>query len=392
MGIELNKDQLMASLQMENWWYSSNNQVFEVSGAAGTGKTTLVRYLIERIGLSMDEVLFIAFMGKAATCMQRNGLPAKTLHSAIYKYEKCIAIDKQTGKPIYEKSGLPKLEMRFKLRKSIGDNIKLIVLDEGSTVNSIMAEDLLSFGIPVIVLGDLNQLPPVFGKPYFLNNPDIILRQIMRQAENSPIVYLSQRVLNGNPLVTGNYGDSNVINKNDINEFNYRKNDIVLTCTNALRAEVNDLFRTKIKRLKRLDVPNKGEQVICRKNNWGKSLDGIVLTNGCTGYIDDIDISSLKDGTINLDFRPDYSVLPYKSLRTDFAALMGRADESTVSRYDYSVNKFEFGYAITVHLSQGSQWDDVLFLAEPTKFDGEIRRKLMYTAITRAAKSITVAI
>lgn len=390
--MELNHDQLMASLDMENWWYQSNDQVFEISGAAGTGKTTLVRYLIERIGLSMDEVLFVAYMGKAATCMQRNGLPAKTMHSAMYKYTKVIARDKETGKIIYDAHGYPKLELAFQLKESIGSKIKLVVLDEGSTVSTEMAEDLLSFGLPVIVLGDLNQLPPVFGKSYFLQHPNVILRQIMRQAENSPIVYLSQKVLNNERLTPGVYGDSAVVYKDDLNESNYRKADIVLTYTNKLRSAVNEMYREKIKKVKRLDIPNVGEQIICRRNNYAEQIGGIFLTNGTTGYIDHVDISTLKHGQLNIDFRPDYSAIPYKDLKVDFNYLMGKEDASAVNKFDYSINKFEFGYAITTHLSQGSQWDDVLILAERTSFSPDIQKRLIYTAITRAAKSVVIAI
>ena len=85
MGIEFNKEQICAIYDIEHWWNSgTSDQVIEVSGAAGTGKTTLIMYFIERIGLKLDEVLFVAYMGKAANQMALNGLPAKTIHSAIY--------------------------------------------------------------------------------------------------------------------------------------------------------------------------------------------------------------------------------------------------------------------------------------------------------------------
>ena len=83
MGIELNEDQLFTAMDMEHWYHSGTKQTYEISGAAGTGKTTMVLYLIEQLGLSLDEVLFMAYMGKAATQLARHGLPAKTIHSSI---------------------------------------------------------------------------------------------------------------------------------------------------------------------------------------------------------------------------------------------------------------------------------------------------------------------
>ena len=85
MGIELNNDQIHAAYLADDWWYNSTRQLFEISGSAGTGKTTLVRYLIERFNLTTDQVLFIAYTGKAASQLIRNGLPARTIHSACYE-------------------------------------------------------------------------------------------------------------------------------------------------------------------------------------------------------------------------------------------------------------------------------------------------------------------
>ena len=63
MGIELNKGQIFACYDLENWWRNSNEQVIEVEGAAGTGKTTMIIYFIERIGLDLKDVLFVSYMG-----------------------------------------------------------------------------------------------------------------------------------------------------------------------------------------------------------------------------------------------------------------------------------------------------------------------------------------
>ena len=84
MSFELNTGQLEGILKGESWWKSGNKQTFEISGAAGTGKTTFTKYLIDRLGLELDQCLFVAYMGKAVNQMSKSGLPAKTLHSVIY--------------------------------------------------------------------------------------------------------------------------------------------------------------------------------------------------------------------------------------------------------------------------------------------------------------------
>lgn len=391
MSIELNTEQIHAIYDLEHWWHTKDHQVFEISGAAGTGKTTLVKYLIDRLGLKNDEVLFVAFMGKAATQLSRNGLPASTIHSAIYDYVKVPERD-ENGKIIIKEDGRVKTTKKFILKDRISKNIKLIVLDEGSMVNETIGKDLLSFNLPVIVLGDLNQLPPVFGNSFFLRNPNVILRKIMRQAEGDPIIWLSQEVLAGRRPKIGVYGKSAVITKSDVSDYNFRDSSIVITGTNKLRYNINKYFREELKRIEHLEYPQYGEKVICRKNNWHKMIDnGIFLTNGTTGFVDYIDRSSYNGKTMVMDFRPDFTKSIFKNIKFDYKHLYASpTDEEDVN---YMNDKIEFAYAITVHSSQGSQWDKVMFLDEANMMRDEFSRKSFeYTGITRARKSILIVI
>lgn len=393
MGIELTNEQIYAVYDLEHWWQSANDQVFEISGAPGTGKSFLIRYFIERLGLSYENVLFVAYMGKAVSVMARNGLPAKTIHSAIYDYKEKIARDEE-GHIIFKANGKPKLVHYFDLKEKIGKKIKLIVVDEAGMVEKKIAEDLLSFNIPVITLGDLNQLPPVFGKPFFLTNPNVVLTQIMRQAEGNPIIWLSQQVLKGEPLKYGVYGNSAVIRKSDITDFHFRKSDIIITGTNRLRFNINNYCREEIKGIKKLEYPHIGEKVICRKNNWDKTIgDNIYMTNGLTGFVDFIHRDSYNKKTMKMDFRPDFSKKVFKNIEFDYNHMYktpGNEEEETPFGYLY--DKFEFAYAITVHSSQGSEFPGVLYLHEDFMRDPEDRKKLLYTAITRAREYINIVL
>lgn len=326
-----------------------------------THNTTIVLYLIEQLGLRMDEVLFLAYQGKAACRMTMTGLPAKTIHSAIYKYEKELMKDSE-GRFLRNEKGNIRKKGVFKKRDYIGgkDTIKLIVVDEAGMVNKEIAEDLKSFGIPIIVLGDLNQLPPVFGNPYFLTNPDVVLTKIMRQNEGNPIVYLSQQILAGNNLNIGIYGKSEVIPKSDLCENHFSKTDIVLSETNRLRWNINNYFREQLRQYKQLDYPHNGEKVICRKNNWKRSIDGgIFLTNGMSGYVDSIQkwTFNRKENTMVMDFRPDFTQSIFKDVKFNYEFMytapqssLEETENSVDAINDYFHDRFEFGYAITTHM------------------------------------------
>lgn len=399
MGIELNNDQLNAIISGEQWFKSKDSQIFEIAGSAGTGKTTIVKCLIEKLGLRLDQVLFVSFMGKAACRMAMDGLPAKTIHSAIYQYERDFLRD-EDGHIVYKDNGRPKTVGQFILKDRIGKGIKLIVIDEGGMVSEKLAEDLLSFGIPVIVLGDLNQLPPVFGKAFFLKEPNVILRKIMRQSEGNPILYLANQVLEGRPLKVGEYGTSRVIRRSDLTETDLKQHEIILTDTNRTRWNLNSYYRTEIKRIKNLKYPQIGEKVICRKNNWSKKIGkNFFLTNGMSGYVRDIFRSSYDGKTMIMDFQPDF--LPtdvftnlkfnYKYMYAPPMPAFDNPDDMPDFLKDIRTNRFEFAYAITVHLSQGSQYDSVLYLKEHGFNDNQVD-SLTYTAITRAIKNVTIVV
>ena len=394
MGIILNNDQINAVYEGERWNKSGMNQIFEISGAAGTGKTTIAKYLIDKFGLSLDEVLCVAYMGKAALQLSRSGLPAKTIHSACYDYIKILDKD-ENGNIQFYPSGKPKTKFTFVKKEKLPKHIKLILLDEAGMVPENMAKDLISFGIPIMALGDLNQLPPVFGKPYFLQYPDVILNQIMRQAEGNPIIYLAHRILNYKELQYGVYGSSCVINKNDLNDYTFLHSDIILTGTNRLRWEINSLFREHLLPNIKPNKLNIGEKIICRKNNWNKSInDTIYLTNGLSGFVVYVDYEKFDGKKLKIDFRPDFINKSFKNLTIDFEHLFSNPkDDKEFDPFNFVLNKFEFANAITVHLSQGSQWPSVLFLKEKMlSMTKETYKKLLYTAITRAEQRITIAI
>lgn len=384
MGIELNEQQKELNRELHKWRKSLYKPFYYYSGGAGTGKTTILNYFIQELGLRRENYITTAYIGKAVLVLMRKGVRACTLHSLLYdvkfKYVTESYFDKDGELIEYKKK-----KMEFVLKEKLDPDIELICVDEFSMVNDQIFMDLLSFQIPVIVLGDHNQLPPVIGKSSFLDNPDFILTQIMRQAENNPIVYIAQCILNDKPLQYGTYGNSRIRSSVDINKKLLTDYDMIICAKNKMRDNVNRTIREEILNIKTIE-PRIGEKMICRQNNWNETLSGIALTNGLVGYVTDIDYSALYKDQIFINFQPDFMDDKFIDIPMDYKYLQLPYDKKKDYGFSKS-NKFEYAYAITAHLSQGSEYDNILFLDDFFR-DAELTKKLRYTAVTRAIESV----
>lgn len=386
MSVELTDEQLLLKKELRHWYNTLYKPYFFYSGAAGTGKTTVIKSFISDMGLSDSQVISAAYVGKAVLVLMRHGLRACTIHSLIYhpvfKNVEVVTTD-EYGDVIKTK----KLKMEFVLKDKLDDDIKLIIIDEAAMVNDKIRADLLSFGIPIVMTGDHNQLPPVIGKSSILDKPDFILTKIMRQAEGDPIVYLSQCILKDIPIDYGRYGDSEVIRSIDVDRRVIDNYDIIICAKNKTRDQLNKEIRSNILNIYG-DAPVIGDKMICRQNNWDECINGIYLTNGLVGNVTNVDYSYLYRNMILIDFQPDFMSDEFNCIPLDYKYLKASVDD----KKDYGMsefNKFEYAYAITAHLSQGSEYDRVLFMDE-WFHDAELTKKLRYTAITRARQMVTM--
>lgn len=389
MGFELTIEQKQALKVTKEWWNTQNKQVWEISGAAGTGKTTIVYHLIDEIGLKKENVLFMAYVGKATLALARKGNYAQTIHSTIYDVTEVPKTD-EFGQEII-KNNRVLTRFGFVKKESLPPNIQLLVVDEAAMVSKEIAADILSFNIPVIALGDRNQLDPVFGEPYFLRYPDVVLTEPMRQSLDSPIIYLSQLAMKGKYIKKQKYGDNcYVIDKSMITDDMLIKSDVVICGRNRTRDIINRHVRENIMKINK-EYPISGEKLICRQNNWSKKIDdNIFLINGMVGYVENVYLETYNGRSIAIDFRPDFIDNEYFSrLVVDYKYLVGSYEYKLSSQRSF-YNKFEYAYAISVHLSQGSEWNTVLVIDE-NYGTADFRKKSLYTAITRAKKKLIIA-
>src|SRR6185437_14200385 len=219
-------------------------QVFRLFGYAGTGKTTLARTIAEGVD---GEVKFAAFTGKAASVMRGKGCHgATTIHGLIYRA-------RESGEEI------PSFDLYDEAPASKAD---LIVIDECSMVDAELGRDLLSFGVPVLVLGDPAQLPPIQGGGFFTEaEPDVMLTEVHRQAEGNPIIRLSMNIRAGEYIETGRYGETNVLRKADLDPQRVLEADQVLVGRNATRRAYN--IRMRERRGFDDKMPSAGDKLVC---------------------------------------------------------------------------------------------------------------------------------
>ncbi|MCI4677249.1 ATP-dependent RecD-like DNA helicase [Rhodoblastus acidophilus] len=340
-------------------------QVFRLFGYAGTGKTTLARHVAENVS---GEVQFGAFTGKAALVLREKGCgEARTIHSMIYRPK-----------------DLDSEEPSFVLNEdSPASKASLIVIDECSMVDEELGRDLLSFGKKVLVLGDPAQLPPVKGGGFFTDQaPDIMLTEVHRQAADNPIVRLSMRVRAGERLAPGDHGAMRVMPRAAIDADLVKAADQVLVGLNKTRRAYNRRLR-ELFGFKEI-LPEVGEKLVCLRNDKAKGL-----LNGAIFRVHKA--SGVRRARYRMSLTAEEAP-GAKAIRVGvLPALLDGNEESVSFAQRRDSDEFDYGYALTVHKAQGSQWDKVVLFDESWAFR-ENRERWLYTGVTRAAKDLTVVI
>ncbi len=418
----------MAGIESISKWYADALAglagVFRLFGPAGTGKTTMAKSIPGALGVPAQ---FMAYTGKAAHVLQRKGIQgARTIHSSIYypvadaeakaKLQAARAaldsIRADLEEDLSPADEMTRMEAEaIRLQAEVDDleaqsrrmtwelnpeafaetNPGVLILDEVSMVNHRLAEDLASYGIPIIVLGDPAQLPPVEGGGFYINGqPDYMLEEIHRQALESPVLELATRIRlsqgAGLGLVPGDTVPASIDSA--------MEHDQILCWSNKRRWASIEVIRRKLGRPQGEPMP--GDRIMCLKNNKDLAVfNGAQFTvlesrptpMGPTLRLKDDDghertIPTFSDGFQGLELE--------KAASGSGTGIKGGRMLAT------------FGQVITCHKAQGSEWGSVYvtnelnnMMAMDTRRDGAPKaeakaRQWLYTAVTRAAEGVTI--
>lgn len=367
-----------------------------ISGYAGTGKSTLVKFIISALpGINPDEdVIYTSFTGKATQVLQKKGNKnVSTLHKLLFE-------------------SIPKPDGTF-FRKPV-DSIpyQIVVVDECSMVPKDLLQRLIRYNVYILCLGDPGQLPPINKDDdnHLLDNPHVFLDEIMRQEAESEIIQLTMDIRAGKKLTKFKGKEVQILNKGDLTTGMLLWADQVICATNATRISLNNEMREL---QGKSGDPQDGDKVICLKNNWDiYSNNDNPLVNGTIGYLKNVyntflnippsissDRKTKKLNLINAEFISDTDE-DYGTINMDKEwYLSGKSGLDYKTSYNMGRNwrfkatipeQFTYGYAITGWKAQGSEWNNVLVIEEGFPWNKEEHQRFLYTCATRASKRLVI--
>jgi exodeoxyribonuclease-5 len=342
------------------------DRVYKIGGYAGTGKTTVAKYIKEKLNL---ECMPCAFTGKAALRLRQKGIPeARTIHSTIYY---CNPKNKE-----------------FYLRDELDGD--WFMVDEASMISKLLWDDLQTFKLSILLIGDPGQLEPVGNDPQLMLKCDIVLDEIHRQASESGIIQFATDVRLSN-ILKKTYKDIEFLKYMPSSDELLWAN-IILCGFNRTRCQINSAIRNRNKRRNVIEV---GEPIIILQNNrLAGVFNGQILTVETVDSIQDevVWVTAITDdGEEHLELQ-----LKREQFGKEKLIFEKRQSANPFERVKYKTEKekdlerrlvyADYGYATTCHKSQGSEWDKVLVIDEQCDLWNPVRWR--YTAITRAAKEL----
>lgn len=401
MLFDLSPDQEVARLAVLEAVIVNGQTEAVLSGPAGSGKTTLMRQLLADFEAAGYLVRLVAPTGKAAARLgELTGRAATTIHSPLYR----TILERDDG------------GVDFADPKAIAEGRAVVICDEASMVGTRIYGDLrrnLPDTVALLCVGDREQLPPVndtWGADFA--TPTALLTAIHRQAAGSPIIQLATAIREGQPWRSI---------RPDGLAYQYRRGTLehvsawlaleravgtdatLLAYTNRVRQRLNRDVREACDL--RGDLAP-GDLLLCTRNAYN-----LGRMNGELGTVSEFEpVEGTGGELVEVQWQGGAkaaivapATLAAGASSADWQRLEGIADEADAEALDAwsrpptkkRMMLAEYGQCLTVHKSQGSQWHTVGVVMDSTldgmaERDPDTFRRLLYTAVTRAARQLVI--
>lgn len=379
-----------------------------ITGPAGAGKTTLVKALVSALG---PRLILAAPTNKAAARLADvTGAVARTIHKLAFQP---VHIDEDT-RGVFDKIRTDKGKMVFRAKSGVGLALdQVLVVDEASMINRRMYETLVSFAQDglLVLIGDDNQLPPV-GDTFsvFAPKPDgpgleiLELHQVHRQGKDSPILAAANQLLTN--AVAGSLRPLDALGALPRVDF-YRLIDIILkgyaeygpegftaiTYRNQARDEITRELR-KVLGYQRGTLVS-GEPLVITRNRPEFDLynGDVVIFKGWLGEGREY---TLSDGRHHVRLASMTTVRGDRTVSAVLLLTAAHLNDKDRKKLDKDFDGAEvliaeYGYVLTAHKSQGSQWQNVVVCYDECGQNNVANKyRWAYTAITRAVESCLI--
>lgn len=386
-------DQYYALGEMRRWYDRGRKQIFELSGHCGSGLMKVVNAFLSIEEFKPYEICYLSYDQKTVMQYAANRCHCYYLPAKIYKWYKWTNFDTIDFLNPFAKT---ESEWVRKPRTKLDASYKIMIVLDSLLLNKDAIEQLVGFGLPILLLRDPCLTPSVdsfcFGK-----NPTVSLEKLDNAAIRDPIVYFAMKVLSGTKLSPGSYDNVHVVRKRDLNLYNLKSSNMVITLSEDMSDDVNNLYRNRVKHYNETTRP--GERVICMtdaydykmKNNEESRLK-CYLRSGVVGYLTKCSYHAINTKYVPVEFTPDFWPDPFKDIIMDRSLMISPKRWRMQLEPDESI-LFRYAYALPVQLARISNWDRCTVISEtPVEFMSKESRSLLYTAITRCNKRLTLCI
>ena len=374
--------------------------LYITSGFIATHNTYFLKYLLDKYRFDQSECYVMSYTGQSVNVLRANGVMAYTIHASITHPREEPILDKK-GQPIY-KHGIQLTRTRFIPLSKLPDSVKLVIVDEASFLPKEFEDRLRRYGVPIFEIGDPLQLPPVLAEQCFrMETLNYFMEGVMRQNKDSELYDFLTHLRQMKNIDTTRYHNDVLflyaqptVEQTFMRFLPFFKNaDVTIVSNNKQRQVVTDLYRKYVLKTSS-PYPIKGERVISRKNNYDMPIcDQYFLSNGTQGVcMETVGRSEVntKQKTFTMNFKPDVAQGTeeyYDNMLCDSIFLHKPFGMEDPLAYKRPGEKIEFAHAITAHLSQGAQYDTVVFM-DSLLSDADYAARLRYTACSRARKRL----